>query len=164
MPSQHLHLSLCQPCSSSVLRSHLPTRQRNCLEPGCQPRHVPAAGAVSQGLGTAPAAAQGSAQLGQAQHCPSQARVPGQRWAQLLPQGNPRCHRSLCSCSWPVCQSVTQKLDRVPGHRNVTFCPMRFSKLPVIWTGCVQARVRSLARAAPAAWQGNKLPCNRGRY
>lgn len=63
-----------------------------------------------------------------------------------------------------ACQLGRQKLHQVTGHRNVTSCLMRFSKLPVIWKGCVQARVRSLARPTPAARRGNKLSCNKCRY
>lgn len=35
----------------------------------------------------------------------------------------------------PGCQLGRQKLYPETGHRNVTFCLMRFSKLPLIWKG-----------------------------
>lgn len=73
----------------------------------------------------------------------------------------PPCHcaRSRSSLSCPKWQLVRQKLYWVTGHRNITLCLMRFSKLPVIWKGRVHARVISLAKGILALWQGNKLSC-----
>lgn len=82
-----------------------------------------------------------------------------QRWQTLPCHQCLHCASSRSSLPCPKQQLVRQKLYQVTGHRNVTFCLMRLSKLPVIWKGCVHARVISLAKGVLVAWQGNKLSC-----